>query len=644
MTRTAESELRVRRIAGMSAQRIAVDQDWAYIATGSDLVLMHLPTGVTKASDYRFRNLNVGTNNVDEVAIVDTDDDLRADLAFVADTQGNVRSLMVANHRGRGDRFSSGNGLLKAQDPVELEALSMGISGETIAISAAASGCDGESCTALVAVSVEGGQSVLAEISGAQWQDANRLPEQSAADMSRTTQSDPTFGQFRDGQQRSFQVEGGVAELSIENLDGEFVAAAVVRGGQLGIATFDADDPSTEEDFVAVGEGADSDAIHIAPIADSRFAVAHPGGLTLVDPSRAGGAPIEIDAQTMGVVPRHVVTDDFRAIVVGDDEDGRTRVVEFDVADAILGSDISIIRSVDLGENVDVLDLAVNENYVVIAGGDAGVLIVEREGAQGTSTTCTGSGFYDVTLIGRWNDPAIDQIALTANPRRIVLPNREDLDRSDVGALSPVHRRHHSGWAGLAHPDDFTLFSAGESAPQGLELLAELGNPGPMRLALEDRAGEVVRGDGFNTPGQMTTELTVDPENPRVSIATMLAPSPDWFVGVSSVSLCRGGQWIEQLAVDSPVYDVGSDDNNKFVVFEPEYELFDVDGDGVTDEVVGAEVDEDGSITVNGAIGPLGAFHNDDPVVSVQEDAVDAPEVTTLLNGPVATFVFYRTN
>ena len=41
-------------------------------------------------------------------------------------------------------------------------------------------------------------------------------------------------------------------------------------------------------------------------------------------------------------------------------------------------------------------------------------------------------------------------------------------------------------------------------------------------------------------------------------------PSPDWFVGVSNVSLCAGGDWVEELRLAGTVYDAGTDNGLTF--------------------------------------------------------------------------------
>jgi hypothetical protein len=44
----------------------------------------------------------------------------------------------------------------------------------------------------------------------------------------------------------------------------------------------------------------------------------------------------------------------------------------------------------------------------------------------------------------------------------------------------------------------------------------------------------------------------------------MIAPSPDWFVGVSGLSLRSGDLWIDELVVDLDPYDAGTDSGISF--------------------------------------------------------------------------------
>lgn len=44
-----------------------------------------------------------------------------------------------------------------------------------------------------------------------------------------------------------------------------------------------------------------------------------------------------------------------------------------------------------------------------------------------------------------------------------------------------------------------------------------------------------------------------------VSLVGMIAPSPDWFYGVSAVSLQKRGEWIPSLSLTAYAWDSGGD-------------------------------------------------------------------------------------
>ena len=45
----------------------------------------------------------------------------------------------------------------------------------------------------------------------------------------------------------------------------------------------------------------------------------------------------------------------------------------------------------------------------------------------------------------------------------------------------------------------------------------------------------------------------------------MIAPSPDWFVGVSGLDLLATGEWIEQRVIELFPYDAGTDSGSSYV-------------------------------------------------------------------------------
>lgn len=43
-----------------------------------------------------------------------------------------------------------------------------------------------------------------------------------------------------------------------------------------------------------------------------------------------------------------------------------------------------------------------------------------------------------------------------------------------------------------------------------------------------------------------------------------MIPSPDWFVGVDSLNLCKGSQWKQEVTIDLQPYDAGTDSGFTF--------------------------------------------------------------------------------
>ena len=44
----------------------------------------------------------------------------------------------------------------------------------------------------------------------------------------------------------------------------------------------------------------------------------------------------------------------------------------------------------------------------------------------------------------------------------------------------------------------------------------------------------------------------------------MIAPSPDWFIGINSVSLYRNREWLKDTTIQLQVYDAGTEEGDIF--------------------------------------------------------------------------------
>ena len=134
---------------------------------------------------------------------------------------------------------------------------------------------------------------------------------------------------------------------------------------------------------------------------------------------------------------------------------------------------------------------------------------------------------------------------------------------------------HFTSLIGATHAAGDPLWELGGMATPGIENVAELGSTAALAGEIVARitagtAGEQITASGINsfpTTTQSTFEIDVD--DPNVTLISMVAPSPDWFVGVSDVSLRNGDIWVQELSVDLLPYDAGTEEGSGFSLSNP---------------------------------------------------------------------------
>ena len=129
---------------------------------------------------------------------------------------------------------------------------------------------------------------------------------------------------------------------------------------------------------------------------------------------------------------------------------------------------------------------------------------------------------------------------------------------------------HFSPPIGATHTSSVTFWQDGVLATEGIRRMAELGATNTladeMRAAIASGTAEqVFIGDGFSSPKTVTMEFTVSRNFPLLTWVTMVAPSPDWFAGVSGLRLLENGAWIEDRIVPAVAWDAGTDSGVSFV-------------------------------------------------------------------------------
>ena len=210
------------------------------------------------------------------------------------------------------------------------------------------------------------------------------------------------------------------------------------------------------------------------------------------------------------------------------------------------------------------VDLAVGETVVKV-----------QVTAEDTSTVNT----YTVTITRTAEDTSLspppgDPVA--ANPSTAVYSvTFQGAWTSSVTPDGVPGGAHFSRLVGGVHSATVTFLEGGQTASSGVESMAELGGVADLKSEVQtaidatpQTALSVLEGDtDFVGPQVSKTledvELTTD--FPRVTLTTMVARSPDWFVGVSGLPLLDDqGHWLRSHEVHLYPWDAGTEDGSEF--------------------------------------------------------------------------------
>ena len=147
---------------------------------------------------------------------------------------------------------------------------------------------------------------------------------------------------------------------------------------------------------------------------------------------------------------------------------------------------------------------------------------------------------------------------------------------------------HFSGLIGASHNDQVSFWKEGELASPGIKSMAETGIKSPLEAeigaAIVDKtAFKLISGGGINpSPGTVSLEFKGSKNYPLVTLVTMIAPSPDWFVGVDSLNLIENGSFVDEKTVVLYAYDAGTDNGTNYTSpnepTDPPVPIFKIEG------------------------------------------------------------------
>ncbi|KAF5286620.1 hypothetical protein FQA39_LY16228 [Lamprigera yunnana] len=132
---------------------------------------------------------------------------------------------------------------------------------------------------------------------------------------------------------------------------------------------------------------------------------------------------------------------------------------------------------------------------------------------------------------------------------------------------SDVWRTRFSDVIGASHTTEYYFWNYGEGASEGLREVAENASTRTLESELKAKSEHIrtiikARGIGYpNVTGKTFAVFRVDNRHHLMSLVSMIYPSPDWFVGVSSLELClENCSWAESMTLRLYPNDAGTDD------------------------------------------------------------------------------------
>ena len=133
----------------------------------------------------------------------------------------------------------------------------------------------------------------------------------------------------------------------------------------------------------------------------------------------------------------------------------------------------------------------------------------------------------------------------------------------------PSNSPHFTTFVGGIHNDRVTFLESGGTASAGVESMAETGSTSALAAEVNaakpnaDRA--LTLGAPGITGGRTHSNIAFTSDHPRITLTSMIAPTPDWFVGVSGRSLLdSSGNWLASLTVNLYPWDAGTENGSEF--------------------------------------------------------------------------------
>ena len=157
---------------------------------------------------------------------------------------------------------------------------------------------------------------------------------------------------------------------------------------------------------------------------------------------------------------------------------------------------------------------------------------------------------------------------------RLTVTNDWTLDTHPVNYPSDAH---FSWLGGGTHDASQSFWEPGGFSSPGVERMAETGVTTDFVNEIAASGSPLEWQHWFCQPaatnancGSLSEQFSIESSQPLITLTSMLGPSPDWFVGVSGLSLQAGDDWVNSLIVPLALYDAGTEEGTIPVMSNPE--------------------------------------------------------------------------
>jgi len=136
---------------------------------------------------------------------------------------------------------------------------------------------------------------------------------------------------------------------------------------------------------------------------------------------------------------------------------------------------------------------------------------------------------------------------------------------------------HFSWLGGGTHANPENFWRLGGTATSGFERLAETGVTTEFVNEIQSAGGTGLEwrhwfcppGQTNSNCGSLSVTFQASSDKPFLTLASMLGPSPDWFVGVHDLNLRSGGSWRSSITVPLLLLDGGTEEGKTPILDNP---------------------------------------------------------------------------